>query len=107
GRSEITLGVALQLPQNEGRDFRRRECLLTELDAQYFTGGEIFCQPKGEELQLVLYVFETAAHESFHAVYCMVRRFDQILARRIADDDLAVLIKSNDRRHQIHAILAW
>ena len=36
GRSEKTLGIALQLAQDEGRDFRRREGFLTQLDADNF-----------------------------------------------------------------------
>ena len=105
-RREVTLGIALQLAQDESRNLRRGKGLIAELDAQHFAGGEIFRQTEREELQLVAHILDVAAHEALDAVHGALWCLDQILARSAADNDLAVLIQRDDRRHQVQAVLA-
>ena len=105
-RREVALGIALQLAQDESRNFRRGEGLVAELDAQHFAGGEIVSQPEREELQLVLHILDAAAHEALDAVHGALRRLDQILARGAAHNDLAVLVQRDDRRHQVQSVFA-
>ena len=46
GRSEKTLGIALQLAQHQRRNLRRRVGSLTDLDPQNFSRLKIFRQPE-------------------------------------------------------------
>src|SRR5208337_2427201 len=104
--AKIALGVALQLAQDERRNFGRSECFVAQLDAQHFAGGEIFGEAKREELQFVLDVFNAAAHQALHAVDCALRRLDQILTCGAANNDLAAFVQRDDRRHQVQSVLA-
>ena len=105
-RGEIALRIALQLAQDERGNFRRCECLVAQLDAQHFARREVLGQTKWKKLQLVLDVLDAAAHQALHAVDSAFRRFDQVFARRIANDDLAVLVERHHRRHQVQSVLA-
>ena len=105
-RAEVALGIALELAQDEGRDFRRRVGLVAELDAQHFARREIVGEAEREELELVLNVFDAAAHEAFHAVDGALGSFDEIFARGIADDDLVALVEGDDRGHEVQAVFA-
>jgi hypothetical protein len=57
GRSEKTLGVALQLAQHQRRNLRRRVGALANLDAQNFSLVKILRQLEGKQFQLFLYIF--------------------------------------------------
>ena len=100
-RGEVALGIALELAQDERRNLRRRVGLVAQLDAQHFARREVVGQAEREELQLVLYVFDAAAHQALHAVHGALRSLDQVLAGGVADDDLVVLVEGDDRRHEI------
>ncbi len=50
-RAEEALGVALELAQNVGGDFRRSEAQFAELDARYFPSLDVIGQPERKELQ--------------------------------------------------------
>ncbi len=62
---EKALGVALELAQNESRNFRRSERLVAELDAQNFARLQVFGQAEWEEFQFFLNVVNPASHEAF------------------------------------------
>ena len=106
GRGEIALGVALELAQDECGNFRRRKRLLAQLDAQHLARREIVGQTERKQFQFVANVLDAAAHQAFDAVDRVIGRFDQILARGIADDNLAIGIKGDDGRQQVGAVLA-
>ena len=90
GRAEKALGVALELAKDERGNFRRRESLVAELDAQHFSGLQVVGEAEGEEFQFFLNVFDAASHQAFDRVDGAFRRFDQILARGVADDGLII-----------------
>ncbi len=104
--AEKTLGVALQLAKDEGRNFGRRIGALADPDAENFAGLQIVGETKRKQLQLVPDIFKAAPHQPFHGVDSALRSLDQKLARRIADDDLIVAIKRDDRGHQIQPVFA-
>ena len=105
-RSEVTLGVALELAQDERRNFRRRVGLVAQLDAQHFAGSEVVGEAEREELELVLNVFDAAAHEALDAVHRALGSLDEIFAGGVADDDLVALVEGDDRGHEIQAVFA-
>ena len=105
-RGEIALGIALELAQDERGNLRRREGLVAQLDAQHFARREVVGQAEREELQLVLNVFDAAAHQALDAIHCALGSLDQIFAGGIADDDLVVLIERDDRGHEVQPIFA-
>ena len=104
--AEKAFGAALELAENERGNFRRRESLVAELDAQDFAGLQVFGEAEREELQFFLDVFHAASHEAFDGVDGALRRFDQGVARGIADDGLVVRVERDHRGEKIQAILA-
>jgi hypothetical protein len=71
------------------------------------SGLKIFCQMKGKELEFFANIFEAATHKAFYGVDGPLRRFDQILTSRIADDDLIAFVEGYDRGHKVQSVLAW
>ncbi len=63
--SEEALGVALELAENESRDFRRRKGPLAKSDTQDFAGLQVFGEAEGEELLFFLDVVNPASHQAF------------------------------------------
>ena len=53
GRAEEALGVALELAQNVGRNFRRSKAQLAKLDARDLAGLDVVGKTEGKELELV------------------------------------------------------
>ena len=51
-RAEEALGIALELAQNVGRNFRRREAQLAELNARNFARFDVVGKAEGKELEL-------------------------------------------------------
>src|SRR5581483_6238078 len=60
--AEVAFRVAFELPQDERGDLRRRESLITELDAENLAKMKIIRQTKGEEAQFVLDIVHAPAH---------------------------------------------
>ena len=56
--SEKAFGVALELAKNQRGNFRRRESLVAQRDAENFSGLQIVGEAEREELQFFLNVFE-------------------------------------------------
>ena len=104
--AEESLRVALELAKNKRGDFWRSESFIAQLDAEYFSGLQVFGETEWKELQLFLNVFHAASHQAFDRVDGSFRRFDQGIARGIADDRLVVRVQSDYRRKQIQAIVA-
>ena len=52
-RAEETLGIALELAQNVGGNFRRRKAEFAKLDARHFACLNIVGEAEGKELELV------------------------------------------------------
>ena len=106
GRSEITLGVALELAQDECGKFWWRVALVAELDAQHFACGEVVGEAEREELELVLHIFDAPAHKALDAVDGALGRFDEIFTGGVAHDDLVALVEGDDRRHKVQSVFA-
>ena len=68
GRAEEALGVALELLQDVGGDLRRGHGEAADVEAQGLAGPGVVRELEGEELELVLHVFEVAAHEALGGV---------------------------------------
>ena len=98
--------VALKLPQNQRRDFGRRIGALADLDAQDFPGLKILGEAEGKQFQLFLNIFHATPHQALDGVDGTVGRLDQELARRVADDDLILFIKRDDRWDKVQPIFA-
>ncbi len=105
-RSEKTLGVTLELAKDKSRDFRRRIGFFTNPDAEHFSRLQVFGKTKGEELQFFLNVVNPASHQAFDRVDGALRRLSEVIARRISDDRLVVLVQRDDRWHKIRSIVA-
>jgi len=103
---EKALGVSFELPQNERGNFRWGERLFSQLDAQDLAGLQVFRQVKWKQLELFADVFDAAAHEALDGIDGALWSLDQILARRVADDDLIATIQRDDRRDEIQPVLA-
>ena len=73
GAAEVALGVALELAEDEGGNFRRCEFSLAQAKAQNLARLDFVGEPEGEELQLLLYVFEAAAHQTLNGINRPVR----------------------------------
>ncbi len=86
-RAEEALRIALELAQNVGGNFGRRESQFAELDARHFAFFDIFGQAERKELQLLLHFAEAAAHEALDGVDDALRRLNEHLARAVADGD--------------------
>ena len=56
--AEVAFGVALELAKNQRGNFRRREGLVAQRDAEHFAGLQVVGEAEGEELQFFLNVFE-------------------------------------------------
>jgi len=68
---EEAFGVALELAQNQSRDFRWSKSLLAQLlfaksDAQHFTGLQVLRQTEREELQFLLNILNSASHQALN-----------------------------------------
>ena len=106
-RAEEALGVALELAQNVGGDFRRSEAQFAELNARDFAGFDVVGKPEGEELQFALDFFEAAAHEALDGVDDALRSLDEHAARAVADGDGGPAavgrhgVERHDGRHEV------
>ena len=105
-RAEITFGVALELTQDEGGNFRRGVIFICELDAQHFARLQVFGDTEREQLQLFLDVLDAATHQPLNRVDRALRGLDQVLARRVADNDLAARIERHQRGDEVRPIFA-
>ena len=105
-RTEESLGVALELAQDERGNLRRSESLVAQPDAQHFAGCKIVRQAEGEQLQFFLDVFNAASHQALDRVDGALGSFDQIFAGGVADDDLICFRRAPPPRHQVQAVLA-
>ena len=94
------------MAQDERGDLRRCEFFIAESYANDFAGLQVLRQAERKQPQLVLNVFDTTAHEALNRIDGALGRFDQVDARGIADDGFAILVESDDRGHQIRAVLA-
>ena len=109
-RAEEPLGVALELAQHIGRNLRRSELEFAKLDAGHFAFFHILGQTEGKHLQLVLNLFEAAAHEALDRVDDPLRRLDERFARAVAHGNRGPAtagrnwIERHYRWHQIRAI---
>ena len=86
-RTEVAFGVALELAKDEGGNFRRRVFALANAKAQYLARLDVFGEMEGEELQLLLHVFEAAPHEALRGVDDAIGRGREILRCSIANND--------------------
>ena len=71
--------------------------LLPSLMRSTSPGCDVVGEAEREELQLVLNVFDAAAHQALDAVHGAFGSFDQVLAGCIADNDLVAFIQRDDR----------
>jgi len=88
GFAEIGFGIAFELAKDLRADTGRGEALAAklQLNDRFRARGDV----EGEELQLVLHVGHTAAHQAFDGVDRPVRMGDQPFQRGAADDRFAV-----------------
>ena len=64
--AQVSFGVPLELPQDEGRNLRRSESLLAELDPDHRFAARR--DAEREQLQLVLNVGDAAAHQALDRI---------------------------------------
>ena len=69
-------------------------------------GLQIVGEAEGEQLQFFLNVFDAASHEALDGVDGAFRRFDQRIARGVADDRMVVGVERDHRGHQVQAVVA-
>src|SRR5207245_9457970 len=94
-RCKKPFSIAFKLAQDEGRNLRRSKRLVTKFDPKNFPRLEIFCQTKREQHPLFPDAVNTAPHQAFDRIDRSLGCLDQILSRRIAYDNLVVLIQSD------------
>ena len=100
--SKMRLGVLFELAQNEGRDLRRREGLLAQLDADYRFAVRGDAERK--QFQLVLNVGDAAPHQALHRVNGSIGLVDESHPGGVADHDFTGASQGNDARNQAVAI---
>ncbi len=110
--AEETLGVALQLQQNVGRDLRRRQRQTAHIQPQNLTRLQPVRQLEREQLQLRLHVGEVAPHQPFHGIHSVFGVLQQHVPRRIPHGPAVVVALGNviaechHTRHDRRPILA-
>ena len=87
GRAEEALGVLLELQQDVGGDFGRREGEAADVELEDFAGLEAGGEAEGEELELVLHVGDAAAHEALDGVDGVGGVGEQTLRGGVADGE--------------------
>src|SRR5262249_40418709 len=101
--AEMRFGPVLELPQDEGRNLGRGEELVAQTNPNDIPARGI--NAEREKAQLVLNVANPAAHQALDRVNAAIWLREQATARRLADDNAAVLIHADHRRTQRAA--AW
>jgi hypothetical protein len=75
GLAQVGFSVGPQLAQDEGRDFRRGEGALAELELDHRLA--VRGDAEGKQPQFLGHVSDAAAHQALHGVDGAVRRIDE------------------------------
>jgi hypothetical protein len=106
--AEEALGVALELEQDVGGDFGRREGEAADVELEHFAGLQAVGEVKGEECEFGGDVGEVAAHEALDGVDGVGRVGEQDVAGGVADGEALrrVLVEGDDGGNDGRAVFA-
>ena len=97
------LGILLQLPQDKRRDLRGGKSLIPERHPNDILAA--LCNPERKKLEFIADIFDPAPHQPLHRIDTALRVVNQLLAGRVAYDELARFSKRNDAGDKFVTVL--